>query len=365
MDKMNKCLVIGSGLTGSTCAYILAKNGWDVEVHDKDYRVGGHVKTASINGLLYEENAIHVNHTDNDNVINLINEVSEWIKYNHIVKTEVDGRLFLWPPHINELKDSGDWIQISQELDSLPEFPNQENFEEYAISIMGKTLYNKFIYPYTLKQWGTEPKNLSAAFAPKRIDLRKDGHEGMFYEKWQAFPSGGWTKFIDLLLTTYPVNIWLGKEHTEKTVDWDSYDVVVITAALDDFMERDQLNWRGVRVEHNYIPKYEGLYLPAAQINHPGLDKEYTRRTETKWKSGQQDLSGTVVTYEFPGSKEKHYPVYDAEGKNRAYANSLKSELKSMHKNAIIAGRLANYIYINTDQAIMQGINAAREAMSQ
>jgi uncharacterized protein YyaL (SSP411 family) len=31
--------------------------------------------------------------------------------------------------------------------------------------------------------------------------------------------------------------------------------------------------------------------------------------------------------------------------------------------NAIIAGRLANYVYINTDQAVMQGINAAKSAM--
>lgn len=359
-----KCLIVGSGLTGSTCAYILAKNGWEVEIHDKEYRVGGHVKTASINGLLYEENAIHVNHTDSDDVIKLINEVADWIKYEHVVKTEIDGQLFLWPPHVDEIKSKMNWEKISNELNNLPESPDKSNFETYAISIMGETLYSKFIYPYTVKQWGTEPSNLSSTFAPKRIDLRTDGHKGMFYDKWQAFPSGGWTKFIDLLLTTYPINIWLGKEHTEKTILWENYDAVIVTAALDDFMEKDQLPWRGVRVEHNYIPNIDGTYLPAAQVNYPGLDKEYTRRTETKWKSGQLDMAGTVVTYEFPGSNDKHYPVYDADGINKNKANMLKNELKSMHSNAIIAGRLANYIYINTDQAIMQGINAAREAMS-
>ena len=357
--KQNKCLIIGSGLTGCTAAYILAKNGWNVTVHEKEYRVGGHVKTASINGLLYEENAIHVNHTNNDKVIELINEVAEWIPYVHIVKTEIDEDIFSWPPHLSEIKKSKYWESIKQEISNLPENPDTTNFETYAISIMGKTLYHKFIYPYTKKQWKTEPKNLSSSFAPKRIDLRKDNHYGMFYDKWQAFPKGGWTKVIDSMLTRYPISIIMGKNDTEKSVNWDMYDVVIVTAPLDDFLEKDQLPWRGVRVEHEYIPNFEGKFLIAAQVNHPGLDKEYTRRTETKWKSGQDNLLGTVVTYEYPDDTFKHYPIYDADGKNKQYANALKNELIDKHNNVVIAGRLANYVYIDTDQAIMQGINAA------
>ncbi len=359
-----KALIIGSGLTGSTCGYILAKNGWDVTVYEKEYRVGGHVKTASINGLMYEEYAIHVNHTDNDEVIQLIREVAEWHNYTHIVKTFVDNQLLSWPPQISELKNTKFWNKIEKELSSLPTEIDKTNFETYAISIMGKTLYELFIYSYTKKQWGMEPKNLSSSFAPKRIDLRYDNDKRMFKDKWQAFPSKGWTSVIENMLTKYPIEIWMGKEVNEKNIDWDNFDSVIVTAPLDEFLNEKSLEWRGVRVEHQYVPNIKGVLLPAGQINYPGLDFKYTRKTETKWKSGQNDkIDGTVITYEYPGAPYKHYPVDDVNGENKKRSTYLKNKLLSMHPNAIIAGRLANYVYINTDQAIMQGINAAKIAL--
>jgi UDP-galactopyranose mutase len=361
----NKALIIGSGLSGSTAAYLLSKNGWDVSVYEKEYRVGGHVKTATLGGVMYEEYAIHVNHTDNDEVIELIKEVADWHEYIHIVKTVINGKVLSWPPQIEELKETEYWEQIELELGSLSNSPDYTNFETYAISIMGKTLYSLFIYDYTLKQWGADPKTLSSSFAPKRIDLRYDGDRRMFRDKWQAFPTNGWSSVIDNMLTKYPVNILMGKELKERDVEWENFDVVIVTAALDEFLDRDELSWRGVRVEHQFIPLKDDTMLPAAQVNYPGKDKPYTRMTETKWKSGQKDkVLGTVVTTEYPGANFKHYPVDDMFGENRKYANSLKKFLLDKHSNAIIAGRLANYIYINTDQAIMQGINAAKSAMS-
>jgi len=357
-----KALIIGSGLSGSSAAYMLAKNGWDVTVYEKEYRVGGHVKTASLGGVMYEEYAIHVNHTDSDEVIELIQEVADWHEYVHIVKTNINGQMLSWPPQIDELKQTRYWSKIEQELVCLPNEPDNSNFESYAISIMGQTLYQLFIRDYTIKQWGTDPKNLSASFAPKRIDLRYDGDKRMFRDKWQAFPTNGWTSVIDGMLTKYPVKIIMGKALTEKDIMWDQHDAVIVTAPLDEFLGVDELPWRGVRVEHEFIPSIPGTKLPAAQLNHPGLDQDYTRMTETKWKSGQ-DVLGTVVTKEYPGADFKHYPVDDVEGQNRAVANNLKKILTDMHPNVVVAGRLANYIYINTDQAILQGINAARKAI--
>ena len=361
---MSKALIIGSGLTGSTAAYVLSSNGWDVTVHESSYVVGGHVRTAEFNGILYEQNAVHISHTDNDKVIELLQKLSKWVDYKHILKTQVPPGLMSFPPQIDELKSLSEWPQIEEELSKLPENPDTTNFETYAISIMGKTLYEWFILPYTQKQWGTDPKNLSSSFAPKRIDFRTDGYLPLFRDKWQAFPDGGWTQLIETMLSSYPIKIWLGKKETEKTVEWDKYDAVIVTAPLDDFLEMEQLPWRGVRVEHEYIPDIEGCFLPAATVNHPGLDKEYTRRTETKWMSGQNGkVKGTFVTHEYPGSNDKHYPIDDVNNENRKKANKLKSILIEKHPNAITAGRLANYVYINTDQAIMQGMNAAEKAI--
>jgi UDP-galactopyranose mutase len=357
----NKALIIGSGLTGSTCARVLADSGWTVEIHESEYFVGGHVRTAEYNGILYEQNAIHVNHTNNDEVINFIKRFSKWIPYIHKIKTKIPAGLLSWPPQVNELRDLKEWVKIEKELKNLPKTPNTDNFEAYAISIMGSTLYDWFVFPYTKKQWGTEPKNLSSSFAPKRIDLRYDGYTPMFRDKWQGWPDGGWTKFIENMLNHNNISIKFGIFETEKTINWDLYDVVIVTSALDDFLNTEQLEWRGVRVEHQYIPNKIGFALEVGQINHPGLDKKYTRKTETKHMSNQKNVLGTIVTYEYPGSKQKHYPVDDVNNVNRKKANILKEKLLKMHPNAIVVGRLANYVYINTDQAINQALVVSKK----
>jgi len=361
---MKKALIIGSGLCGSTAARVLAENNWKVEIHEMEYYVGGHVRTSEYNGILYEQNGIHVNHTNNDTVINFIQRFSKWISYVHYIQTETQEGLFSWPLQISEIAKMSEWEIIKKEISLLPKVPDPTNFETYATSIMGQTLYNTFVLPYTIKQWKMDPKNLSSSIAPKRIGLRYDGNLPIFLDKWQGWPEGGWTKLVENILNHDNINILMGIQDTEKTIPWNKYDCVIVTAPLDDFLDSEQLEWRGVRVEHSYIPGKEGFYLSAGQINYPGLDKEYTRRTETKHMSGQKDLNGTIVTYEYPDITKKHYPVYDVKGINKMKSDKLKKSLLEKYPNAIIAGRLANYVYINTDQAIMQGINAAQKAMN-
>lgn len=357
-------LVVGSGLTGSTAAWKLASEGWKVRVHESELFVGGHVRTNEFNGLLYEQNAIHVFHTEIEKVFNFISSFTDLIDYKHVILTEVEGKALTWPLQLDELQSLEMWPTIEEEISRLPSEPDDLNFESYAISIMGSTLYKLFVEPYTIKQWARDPKLLSASFAPKRIGLRSDGNKPIFEDKWQGWPKGGWSKLIENILSENPIEIILGRSEKEKNIDWKSYDAVIVTAPLDDFLGEEPLPWRGVRVEHHIYPEQIECFLPAGQVNHPGLDAKYTRRTETKWMSGQRFThKGSIVTHEFPSSNQKHYPIDDAKGENRKYSNYLKSKLRSEHSNAIVAGRLANYIYINTDQAIMQGLNAAESAI--
>ena len=93
--------------------------------------------------------------------------------------------LLSWPPQVDELKNLEEWKAIENELNSLPENINTENFETYAISIMGPTLYSLFIEGYTFKQWGRGSK-LSSEFA-QRIDLRSDGNKSLFNVNMNIF----------------------------------------------------------------------------------------------------------------------------------------------------------------------------------
>jgi len=356
-----RALVVGSGLTGATAARKLHEAGWDVLVSESSHVWGGNVRGDRLNGIEYEPHGAHISHTDDEEVAAFLRKHCEMLPYRHRVKTEVNDRLLSWPPQVDELRKLPEWPTIQAELEALPPVPDVANFETYAVSIMGTTLYDWFCRPYTVKQWGCDPTELSASFAPKRIGLRSDGYTDLFYDRWQGWPLGGWVTLIDSLLA--PLDVALSSPLTVDNINPTEWDTIVVTAALDDFLGLESLPWRGVRLEHRWVPGVEGTYLEAGVVNHPGLDQEYTRRIETKHMSGQAGVrTGTVISTEYPGADARHYPIDDVEGANRHRANNYIRTLYDALPNAIPAGRLATYTYIDTDQAVRQGINAARTA---
>ena len=359
-----KILIVGGGLTAAAAAHTLANFGdIDIEVHESEFEVGGNLKTGCMNGILYELQGAHISHTEKPNAIAFLKKFAEWQPYTHIVKTKIPPGIMSWPPQVSELKLTKEWPTISKELANLSNRPDESNFENYAISIMGKTLYEWFVYPYTFKQWGTEPRNISSSFAPKRIDLRNDGYLPLFRESWQGWPIGGWGDLVKRVFdSNADVSVFCGRSENVKSVAWGNWDAVLVTAPLDDFLFLDQFEWRGVEFKHEFVPDVKGVLLPAGVVNYPGLEFKYTRIIETKWMSGQKEkIDGTVLSYEFPGFKTKHYPVDDAKGINRGKAQNAIRLLKTMHDKSFVAGRLANYVYIDTDQAIIQGINVAKK----
>ncbi|KAH7522038.1 hypothetical protein FEM48_Zijuj07G0095500 [Ziziphus jujuba var. spinosa] len=53
MWKM-RVAAIGGGISGLVSAYILAKNGVEVVLYEKEDNLGGHAKTVTIDGLLLD-----------------------------------------------------------------------------------------------------------------------------------------------------------------------------------------------------------------------------------------------------------------------------------------------------------------------
>lgn len=352
-----KCVVVGAGLAGATAARAISKHpDWQVEVYESDSRVGGNLRADGIDNVLYEPYGPHIFHTDNDTAWQWINAYALVLPYVHTVKSQLaDGRLLSWPPQVEELRKLPEWRQIAAELDNRPGKPSAANFESYAIEVMGTTLYRWFCEDYTRKQWGTDPHLLSSRFAPKRIDLRTDGDRRLFRNQRQGWVLGGFHHLVERLLLNTPVH--LGQPLTLATLpDADAY---VITAPLDDFLGEEPLPWRGIRTEATYYPGVETFKLAAPVVNRPGLEVPWTREVETK-QMASQGVLGTIVTREYPGAESRYYPVDDVAGENRARWRDLRVKLYDELPNAQLAGRLANYVYIDMDAAIMQGIHAAQ-----
>ena len=285
------------------------------------------------------------------------------------VELEPDAELVLlsWPPQLDELRSLPHWPAIHKELEHRPERADPTNFETWVVSLVGETIYRLFVYGYTVKQWGCEPTQLSATFAKQRIELRSDGDPRLFHDQWEFWPPNGAGEIIDRMVQGIPVTFGRavtladGFEAVER-----EFDAIVVTAALDEFAgTHDPLAWRGITI----VPRYEVMSDPSAtlttgyQVNQPSLRVPYTRTVETKWASGQQ-IEATVVCDEHADGWSRHYPVLTPEREHERRNGELKNEVRSLAARPVFfCGRLANYEYINQDQAIAQGLATARNVL--
>ena len=361
-DDRPPCLIVGAGLTGATAAHMLRKAGWNVAVVERSEVVGGHVRNSWMRGLPYEPNGAHIFHTDDEAVWRLASSLVDFEPYLHKVRTRVGDLEVSWPIQLDELAALPEWGTIQQELKHLPDERDSSNFETWCISLMGETLYRLFIEGYTTKQWGRPPSALSCQFAPKRVDLRTDGYLPLFRDPYQGWPRQGYGALVEALLADTPVI--LCEEVTQSNLaSLVKPDVpVLLTCALDDFFDHAEgkLEWRGVHLVPHYLPD-EMLAQNAMVVNEPDAAVEYTRTVETKWVFPEMHGQlGTVVAFEYPGAPAKHYPVLDAEGANEAMQARYSLRAETFERNPLVtAGRLANYTYINMDEAMRQGMDAA------
>jgi UDP-galactopyranose mutase len=360
--RRRHCVVVGAGLTGATAAHRLIELNWDVTVFEAESSVGGNLRTASLHGVPYEPHGPHVFHTDSLDAYDVMRRHVQLNNYRHRVEAEIPGgRSLTWPLQLGELKRLEEWSVIAAELDARPGRPEGADFETYAVQLMGPTLYDWLCDGYTRKQWGVEPRTLSSRFAPKRLDLRDDGDPSMFRDRYQGYAVGGWHRAVESLLKSATVQlnqpVWLDT--------LPSADAYVVTAPIDQFLGVESLPWRGVRTEPTYHPDGKAHRLPAPVVNTSDVDVPHTRRVETvqmRYPSGSMapPSDGTVIVKEYPGAPVRHYPVDDLAGENRRRHADLARVLRHLEPRLVLAGRLANYVYCDMDQAIMQGLNAAR-----
>ena len=368
----NNVLIIGAGWAGATVSEMLHRNGVQSEIFEATDKVGGHSRSETINGVVFEPSGPHIFHTSNLDVNKFVNDFGMKRNFNHQVKTRIypkslkgDSILVSWPPQVDELKNFEEWKAIENELNALPKKIDIENFETYAISIMGPTLYSLFIEGYTFKQWGVEGSKLSSEFAPKRIDLRTDGNKNLFNDKFEYFHPNGSGEIIEKILSNKLVNFKAKLNINNIEELSKDYRHIVITAPLDDFLNTEnKLPWRGIKSEPEFIDKE--FVTEAYQINHPSLNEEFTRTIETKHASGQK-INGTIVCKEYSFPDIRHYPILGKDGKSKQQNEELKKmilEINASQNEIHFCGRLANYQYINQDQAIEQGMQTAKNILA-
>lgn len=356
-------LVVGCGLSGVVIAErivnILNKK---VTIIDKRDHIGGNCYDYidEETGILMNKYGAHLFHTNNKKVWNYINTFDKWIRWEHKVLSYVDDKFVSVPVNIttiNELcnenlehqNDAEIWLSRNQ-----VKYDEINNSEEMAKSRIGNILYEKLIKDYTFKQWNKYPHELDKSIL-ERIPIRPNFDTRYFNDKYQALPHKGYTHFFKKILDNKNIEVKLNTDYFDYIKNNNNYDMIIFTGPIDSyFLNLEKLEYRSIDFSIE-IKKNMNYYQPNSIVNYPSNDYPYTRIVEYKHFLNQKSNDTIIVKEKTNDNGEPYYPIFDK--KNLDLYEKYKILAKNEEiKNVFFIGGLANYKYLNMDQAILNSL---------
>jgi UDP-galactopyranose mutase len=373
--SVRRILIVGAGLTGCTLAHQFARAGIASTLLERADVPGGLIRSEHMNGVLYEPHGSHIFHTEDEEVWKLANAMTPFNDYRHRVDILADGKVLNWPILLSDIDRQSQAEEIHRQLAERKGVDadaraDASNFEEWCLELMGPILYERFIRPYTEKQWGRPARELSAQWAPRRVSVRWDNDPYLFADPFQGWPSGpnGYTDLIDGLLDDPLIDVRTGVDVALDDLEgWMSATdsgLVVLTCPLDVFCGASlgELEWRGILVRNVHIPHVDHAQ-GAMVVNYPGAEFPFIRIHETKHAS-RQECSGTVLGFEFTNAPTRYYPIELPHNRalNTRYQDHLRATIGP--GRTFFAGRLANYLYIDMDDCMRQALDTAEAVIA-
>ena len=360
-------LIVGSGLFGSTFANLANKAGKKVLVIDKREHIAGNIYTENVEGINVHKYGAHIFHTDYKDVWNYVNSFVEFNRYTNSPVARIGNEIYNMPFNMNTF--SKIWNDVFTPEDALrhineerKEMEGKEpsNLEEQAISLVGRTIYEKLVKGYTEKQWNRDCKDLPS-FIIKRLPVRLIYDNNYFNDKYQGIPIGGYTKLVEKMLEGIEVKL-----NTNFFDDVEYYksiaEKIVYTGPIDEYFnyKLGELDWRSLRFEEKILDceNYQGN----AVVNYTEYEVPYTRIIEHKHFEFDATSPKTIITKEYPDSwnkeKEPYYPINN-ERNNELYEKY--AALAKQDKNVIFGGRLGQYKYYDMDKVIAEALKCVKE----
>ena len=356
MKKHYDYLIIGSGLFAATVANRLKQLNKTVLVIEKRNHIGGNIYTEELEGINVHKYGAHIFHTGDKEVWDYVNQFAEFNNYINSPIAFNNGVVYNMPFNMNTF--SKIWPDVITPEDALRHINEErqeiadepKNLEEQAISLVGRTIYEKLIRDYTEKQWGRKCTELPSSII-KRLPVRLTYDNNYFDDRYQGIPIGGYTKMVEKMFGD--TEILLNADYFSNRDYYNSLaDKIIYTGPLDEFFDYKlgELDWRSLKFENKILD--EKNHQGCAVVNYTGSEVSYTRIIEHKhFEFGEQEK--TIITYEYPvnyeNGMEKYYTVNDE--RNNSLAEEYK-ELASKLPNVIFGGRLAEYKYYDMDDVI-------------
>jgi len=361
-----KVAIVGAGISGAVIARLLAEQGIASVVFDKRSHIAGncHSERDPHTNVMLHVYGPHIFHTDDKEVWDFVNQYSEFMPYTNRVKAIYKGNVYLLPVNLHTINQFFNKTMRPDEARAFIESKadksilEPQNFEEQAISMIGRELYEAFFRGYTRKQWGCEPTQLPASIL-KRLPLRFNYNDNYFNHQFQGMPKEGYTEMVANILDHELITVRTGTEFVaSESAAWQH---VFWSGALDGYFNfsEGRLGYRTLDFEKFTA---DGDYQGTAVINYCEEEVPYTRITEHKhfspWESHEKttcyrELSRFCTEDDIP-----YYPIRMVKEKellNRYLDKALELS------NTTFVGRLGTYRYLDMDVTIREAIDVAKK----
>lgn len=363
---MHKVLIVGAGMTGCVIARVLAESGVYCDVIDSRNHVAGNCYSARdpATGIMVHKYGPHIFHTDQLYVWNWIRRFGEFKSYRHRVFATANGRVFGLPINLHTLNQffgsALSPVEARELLVRLTEpykTGSPSNFEEQALSSVGRELYEVFFKGYTEKQWGLPSTEIPGEIF-KRLPLRFDYDDSYFNHAIQGIPVNGYTKIAENILSHPNIDVSLGVEFDYAIRS--EYDHTFYSGQVDRFFgfSEGRLPYRTLDFEEL---RSDSNFQGCAVMNYCDADVPWTRITEHKhfapWESHDQSVYYRELSRECGEYDVPYYPVNLAAGSNTLAKYRLMADREP---DVTFVGRLGAFKYMDMDIAIADALAEAK-----
>ncbi len=364
-------IIIGAGLSGSVIARKLAEDGKRILMIERRPTIGGNLFDERLdNGILVQRYGPHTFHANDPKVIEFVKRFATFEDYRLKCMALLDDTLTPSPFNfetIDQFYDKETGERLKGKL--LQDYPDKKatvlellQHKDDEIRGFAQLLFNKDYSLYTSKQWGIGPEEVDPSVL-RRVPVEFSYRDEYFRDLFQGVPAGGFTGFIASMLDHPLIEVRVGidaLEHLKIEDDKILYDGIEATLIYSGEVDRlfgycyGRLPYRSLRFEYE---EHEGSYQPVAIVAYPSHDYGFTRITEYT-KLPYQESKKTIIVKEYSlmydGTNEPYYPI-PTEASDKQYAQ-YEAKAKGI-KNLLLLGRLAQFKYLNMDQAIARALD--------
>lgn len=372
-------VVVGSGFAGATIAERIANElNKKVLVIEKRDHIGGNMfDYVNEFGIITHKYGPHLFHTNLEKVYEYVKKFGDWFQYEHRVLGKVRDKLVPIPFNLTSIDECFDEEKASKlkeillnEFGEGKKIPILElrNHKDKDINDLAEFIYENVFLHYTMKQWDQKPDEIDPNVT-NRVPVYVSRDDRYFQDKFQIMPVGGYTRIFEKMLNNKNIDVKLSTnildiiefKDDEIYIEGKKFEgKLIYTGAIDELFKYKfgELPYRSLKFE--FENKNLEYFQPVGTVNYPTKEDKFTRITEYKHFTSQENNSSTtVIMREYPCKYETgkgmtaYYPINNEES-NSIY-NKYVEEVKKF-KNLYLLGRLAQYKYYNMDLIINEAL---------